>query len=70
MTAGVLQSSNPQGLPWATPTVDTGRGSVFPDYASRLFERGQFARVPFIAGVNLDEGQFQKATEKSLGSVN
>ncbi|KAG6864762.1 hypothetical protein C0991_007288, partial [Blastosporella zonata] len=37
------------------PTLD-GPGGLFPDIPSRLFARGQFARVPFITGTNLDEG--------------
>lgn len=52
ITAAVLQSwENPFG-----PSVDSGEGSVIPDYASRLLPKGQFARLPFIAGTNLDEG--------------
>ncbi|KAF5310301.1 hypothetical protein D9611_012082 [Ephemerocybe angulata] len=55
IAAGVL--ANAQGLshPWA-PMLDTGRGSVYPDYASRLYAKGHFARLPFIAGTNRDEG--------------
>jgi acetylcholinesterase len=37
------------------PTID-GPGGLFPDIPSRLFAKGQFARLPFIAGTNLDEG--------------
>ncbi|RDB17172.1 Lipase 2 [Hypsizygus marmoreus] len=37
------------------PTLD-GPGGIFPDIPSKLFERGHFARLPFIAGTNLDEG--------------
>ncbi|THU99545.1 esterase 1 [Dendrothele bispora CBS 962.96] len=37
------------------PTID-GPGGVYPDFASRLFQRGHFAKLPFIAGTNLDEG--------------
>ena len=37
------------------PTLD-GPGGFLPDRPSRLFERGTFARLPFIAGTNLDEG--------------
>jgi acetylcholinesterase len=37
------------------PTID-GPGGLFPDIPSKLFARGQFARLPFIAGTNLDEG--------------
>ncbi|KAF8993117.1 extracellular triacylglycerol lipase precursor [Hymenopellis radicata] len=38
-----------------TPTLD-GPDGLFPDYPSRLFSQGKFARIPFIAGTNLDEG--------------
>ncbi|KAK0438131.1 extracellular triacylglycerol lipase precursor [Armillaria borealis] len=37
------------------PTLD-GPSGLFPDLPSRLFPTGQFARLPFIAGTNLDEG--------------
>ena len=37
------------------PTID-GPGGVFPDIASRLISAGGFAKLPFIAGTNLDEG--------------
>ncbi|KAF9009204.1 alpha/beta-hydrolase [Hymenopellis radicata] len=37
------------------PTLDGPLG-LFPDFPSRLFSQGMFARLPFIAGTNLDEG--------------
>ncbi|KIJ33952.1 hypothetical protein M422DRAFT_264091 [Sphaerobolus stellatus SS14] len=37
------------------PTID-GAGGLYPDFASNLFARGKFAKLPFIAGTNLDEG--------------
>ncbi|RDB17235.1 Lipase 1 [Hypsizygus marmoreus] len=37
------------------PTLD-GPSGLFPDIPSKLFARGQFARIPFIAGTVLDEG--------------
>ncbi|KXN81465.1 Lipase 2 [Leucoagaricus sp. SymC.cos] len=37
------------------PTID-GPGGLYPDIPSRLFANGHFARLPFIAGTNLDEG--------------
>jgi carboxylesterase type B len=37
------------------PVID-GPGGVYPDLPSRIFKEGTFARVPFIAGSNLDEG--------------
>ncbi|KAF6745937.1 triacylglycerol lipase 3 [Ephemerocybe angulata] len=56
IAAGVLASAQlGLSLSWA-PTLDTGRGSVYPDYASRLYAKGHFARLPFIAGTNRDEG--------------
>ncbi|KAJ7480304.1 extracellular triacylglycerol lipase precursor [Mycena galericulata] len=47
-------SETTAGFPWA-PIID-GPGGLIPDLPSVLFERGQFARLPFIAGTNLDEG--------------
>ncbi|KAJ7111464.1 extracellular triacylglycerol lipase precursor [Mycena epipterygia] len=43
-----------QAFPWA-PVLDGPEGLI-PDLPSILFKRGQFARLPFIAGTNLDEG--------------
>ncbi|KAF8176885.1 esterase 1 [Mycena galopus ATCC 62051] len=40
--------------PW--PPVLDGPGGLIPDLPSALFDRGQFARLPFIAGTVLDEG--------------
>ncbi|KAK7007697.1 carboxylic ester hydrolase [Favolaschia claudopus] len=37
------------------PVID-GPGGLIPDLPSVLLKRGQFARLPFIAGTNLDEG--------------
>jgi carboxylesterase type B len=37
------------------PTID-GPGGLYPDIPSRLFAKNQFAKLPFIAGTNLDEG--------------
>ncbi|KAL0065244.1 hypothetical protein AAF712_007755 [Marasmius tenuissimus] len=39
------------------PTLD-GPGGFLPDRPSRLWKQGRFARVPYIAGTNLDEGTF------------
>ncbi|KAK0460687.1 extracellular triacylglycerol lipase precursor [Desarmillaria tabescens] len=44
------------------PTLD-GASGVFPGLPSELFPRGQFARLPFIAGTNLDEGTMFCPTE-------
>ncbi|KAJ7914432.1 extracellular triacylglycerol lipase precursor [Mycena leptocephala] len=41
-------------FPW-NPVID-GPGGLIPDLPSVLFKRGQFARLPFIAGTNQDEG--------------
>jgi acetylcholinesterase len=43
-----------EGFPW-DPTLD-GPGGIYPDYPSVMFKLGQFARIPFISGTNLDEG--------------
>lgn len=37
------------------PTID-GPGGLYPDLPSKLFRQGEFARIPFITGTNLDEG--------------
>ncbi|KAF8918303.1 Alpha/Beta hydrolase protein [Mucidula mucida] len=47
--------SSRRELAYARPTLDGPEG-LFPDYPSRLFSQGKFARLPFIAGKNLDEG--------------
>ena len=39
------------------PTID-GPGGLFPEIASNLINSGHFARLPFIAGTNLDEGSY------------
>ncbi|KAL0065245.1 hypothetical protein AAF712_007756 [Marasmius tenuissimus] len=39
------------------PTLD-GPGGFLPDRPSNLLKQGRFAKVPFIAGTNLDEGTF------------
>ncbi|KAL1946074.1 hypothetical protein VTO73DRAFT_15201 [Trametes versicolor] len=41
-------------FPW-TPVID-GTGGVIPDLPSTLLASGQFSRLPFISGSNLDEG--------------
>jgi hypothetical protein len=56
-----------------TPTLDTGRNSLYPDLASRLYSKGRFARLPFIAGTNRDEGTLfasqQPLTDEVLKAV-
>ncbi|KAJ6484385.1 extracellular triacylglycerol lipase precursor [Mycena vitilis] len=42
--------------PWAG--VIDGPGGLIPELPSVLMAKGQFARVPFIAGSNLDEGTY------------
>ncbi|TFK25303.1 triacylglycerol lipase 3 [Coprinopsis marcescibilis] len=39
------------------PLLDGVEG-VWPDIPSRLYEQGRFAKIPFMAGTNLDEGTF------------
>ena len=41
-------------FPWV-PTID-GPGGLIPELPSVLYAKGAFARIPFIAGTNLDEG--------------
>ncbi|KAJ7206506.1 triacylglycerol lipase, partial [Mycena pura] len=43
-------------FPW-DPVID-GPGGLIPDLPSVLFARGHFARLPFMAGTNQDEGTF------------
>lgn len=50
----VSTAPSKQPYPWA-PAID-GPGGILPDLPSKLFAAGQFARLPFIAGTNLDEG--------------
>ncbi|KAJ7652949.1 extracellular triacylglycerol lipase precursor [Mycena rosella] len=45
-----------EGYPWV-PTLD-GPSGLLPALPSVLFTAGKFARMPFIAGTNLDEGTF------------
>jgi hypothetical protein len=56
ITQGLLASLSeaPNRFAWG-PALD-GRGGLFPDYTSILFAKGRLARLPFIAGTNLDEG--------------
>ena len=39
------------------PTID-GPDGLFPEIASNIINAGRFARIPFIAGTNLDEGSY------------
>lgn len=56
--AGLVQSiAEAPELFGFDPTID-GPGGLFPDIASKLISAGHFARIPFIAGTNLDEGSF------------
>ncbi|KAF5310335.1 hypothetical protein D9611_012078 [Ephemerocybe angulata] len=63
MTAAAIESAFEwNSLPWA-PVIDNGPGSVFPDYPSRLYAKGHFARLPSIVGTNLDEGSVFSSQE-------
>lgn len=42
---------------WWGPTLDFRPGSLLPDFPTKLYERGQFAKIPFIAGADLDDGE-------------
>lgn len=37
------------------PTLDKGPGSLVPDFPSRLYSQGEFAKMPLLSGTNLDE---------------
>ena len=56
ITQGLLAaiSEDPEQFAWR-PVLD-GPNGIVPDYTSILFAKGRFARLPFIAGTNLDEG--------------
>uniref|UniRef100_A0A0W0F594 Carboxylesterase type B domain-containing protein n=1 Tax=Moniliophthora roreri TaxID=221103 RepID=A0A0W0F594_MONRR len=54
LVASIAEAS--ELFPWS-PAID-GPGGFIPDLPSRLFKKGIFARLPFIAGTNLDEGTF------------
>ncbi|EJD02497.1 esterase 1 [Fomitiporia mediterranea MF3/22] len=59
-TETIINASNhvfstiPSEFPFA-PLID-GPGGIIPDLPSKLFKKGQFSRIPFISGTNLDEG--------------
>ncbi|KAF7773531.1 CAZyme family CE10 [Agaricus bisporus var. burnettii] len=55
--AGLLSGiqNSPDAFPFE-PAID-GPGGVYPDLPSRIFDNGTFARVPFIAGTSIDEGE-------------
>ncbi|KAJ7059294.1 extracellular triacylglycerol lipase precursor [Mycena amicta] len=51
-TASLAEAN--EATPW-DPVLD-GPGGLIPDLPSVLFQKGQFAKLPFISGTNLDEG--------------
>ena len=53
-----VESSFPTGVHIFHPVID-GPDGLIPDLPSRLFAQGKFAKLPFIAGTNLDEGGFE-----------
>lgn len=55
-----------EGYPWV-PVLD-GPNGLLPDLPSVLLEKGKFARLPFIAGSNLDEGKPVHAFQLHLGN--
>lgn len=56
ITAAINDSAEELRLLQWGPTLDAGRDGIYSDYPSRLYEKGHFARLPFIAGTNRDEG--------------
>jgi carboxylesterase type B len=55
---GLLAAINEAPEQFAFPPTIDGQYGLYPDIASRLLSEGHFARLPFIAGTNLDEGQY------------
>lgn len=43
-----------ESIPW-DPVLDGPQG-LYPDLPSRLVKKGHFAKLPFISGTVLDEG--------------
>ncbi|KAJ2929060.1 hypothetical protein H1R20_g8034, partial [Candolleomyces eurysporus] len=62
ISAAVLGANSFPAVAWG-PTLDTGRNSLYPDLASHLYAKGRFAKVPFIAGTNRDEGTLFASTQ-------
>lgn len=60
LAAALAESTNK--FPFA-PVID-GSDGLIPDLPSVLFKRGQFTRLPFIAGTNLDEGTFSGSIDQ------
>lgn len=53
-TTTVLSHIDDEELPFS-PVID-GPGEIIPELPSKLYAKGQFARIPFISGTNMDEG--------------
>ncbi|KAK7040282.1 hypothetical protein VNI00_009749 [Paramarasmius palmivorus] len=51
--AGVSLAEADEQFPWV-PALD-GSDGVFPDLPSSMYTNGQFSKIPFISGNNLDE---------------
>ena len=66
ITQGLLASivEAPDQFPWG-PALD-GQGGIVPGYTSVLFAEGRIARLPVIAGTNLDEGAVSLASLSGL----
>jgi carboxylesterase type B len=56
--AGLLAAISEAPEQFAFPPTIDGSGGLYPDIVSKLLPRGLFARLPFIAGSNLDEGKY------------
>ncbi|CAK5277149.1 unnamed protein product [Mycena citricolor] len=58
-----------ENFPW-DPAID-GPGGLIPELPSRLLLKGKFAKIPFIAGTNLDEGTYFTSTQmNSTAEIN
>jgi hypothetical protein len=56
--AGLLAAIEEAPEQFAFPPTLDGNDGLYPDLSSRLLSKGHFARLPFIAGTNLDEGKY------------
>lgn len=53
----VIAASNTGETVGFGPAFDSGEGAIFPAVASTIFAAGNWSKLPFIAGTNLDEGK-------------
>jgi acetylcholinesterase len=72
---GLVAAINEAPEQFAFPPTLDGENSLYPDIASRLLPKGHFARLPFIAGADLDEGKYSfsahvvPCSDRNLGTI-